>query len=96
VVIDAARLGLDIGAAGVLDRYQRWRRADALALISVTDSLNRLFATDAAPVLLVRDLGLGWSTRSSAEARVRERCPRHAGKLPRLTADCRSSSGLQR
>jgi len=35
VVVDAARLGLDFGAADVLARYQRWRRLDALALIAV-------------------------------------------------------------
>src|SRR6266508_2342694 len=30
-IVDAARLGLDPGAAPVLDRYQRWRRFDTMA-----------------------------------------------------------------
>jgi 2-polyprenyl-6-methoxyphenol hydroxylase-like FAD-dependent oxidoreductase len=36
-VIDARRLGLDIGDDTVLQGYQRRRRFDALALAAVTD-----------------------------------------------------------
>src|SRR5262249_19354736 len=54
LVIDARRLGLDIGDEGVLRRYQQWRRFDALALASVTDGLNRLFSNALPPVRLVR------------------------------------------
>jgi 2-octaprenyl-6-methoxyphenol hydroxylase len=57
-VIDARRLGLDIGDDTVLERYQRWRRLDAVLLAGVTDGLNRLFSNTIAPVKLVRDLGL--------------------------------------
>src|SRR6185436_5574895 len=32
VVVDAARLGMDPGGAGVLERYQRWRRFDTMAM----------------------------------------------------------------
>ena len=32
VVVDAARLGMDLGQADVLDRYQRWRRFDTMAM----------------------------------------------------------------
>ena len=58
-LVDAHRLGLDLGAADVLARYQSWRRFDNLMLIAATDSLNRLFSNDLAPVRLARDLGLG-------------------------------------
>ncbi len=57
-VVDARRLGLDLGEAGVLARYERWRRLDTLMLIAATDGLNRLFSNDLAPLRLVRDLGL--------------------------------------
>jgi 2-octaprenyl-6-methoxyphenol hydroxylase len=57
-VIDARRLGLDIGDESVLERYQRWRRLDAVLLAGVTDGLNRLFSNTIAPVKLARDLGL--------------------------------------
>jgi 2-octaprenyl-6-methoxyphenol hydroxylase len=58
VLVDAHRLGLDLGQADVLARYQRWRRADVLALTAVTDGLNRLFSNRIAPLALARDIGL--------------------------------------
>jgi 2-octaprenyl-6-methoxyphenol hydroxylase len=58
VLVDARRLGLDIGGAQVLSRYERWRRVDTMLMLSVTDALNRLFSNDIAPVQLARDLGL--------------------------------------
>ena len=58
VLVDARRLGLDIGAADILERYERWRRFDTALLLAVTDGLNRLFSNDIAPLKLVRDLGL--------------------------------------
>src|SRR5690606_32187311 len=59
VAIDALRLGLDPGAADVLERYQRWRRFDTALMAMVTDGMNRLFSNDVAPVRAARDLGLG-------------------------------------
>src|SRR4029077_5796826 len=43
-VVDAARLGLDPGSAVTLERYQRWRRFDTMAMGIATDGLNRLFS----------------------------------------------------
>jgi 2-octaprenyl-6-methoxyphenol hydroxylase len=85
VIADAARLGLDIGSAGVLEDYQRWRRVDSLLLITVTDSLNRLFSNDLAPLRLARDLGLAAVNRLPPVKRL---FMRHAmgaaGPRPRL------------
>ncbi|KQP24628.1 2-octaprenyl-6-methoxyphenyl hydroxylase [Methylobacterium sp. Leaf102] len=58
-VTDALRLGLDPGAPDVLQTYERERRFETLAMGAMTDGLNRLFSTDALPVRLARDLGLG-------------------------------------
>lgn len=58
-VIDAARLGLDIGSPNVLERYQRWRRFDTMAMGVATDGLNRLFSNHSGALRLVRDVGLG-------------------------------------
>jgi 2-octaprenyl-6-methoxyphenol hydroxylase len=58
LIVDARRLGLDIGNEVLLERYQRWRRADAVLLAAVTDSLNRLFSNTIEPVRLMRDAGL--------------------------------------
>lgn len=84
-IVDAARLGLDIGSAGALERYERWRRVDNLMLVGVTDGLNRLFSNDLAPVRLARDIGLGMV---NALPPLKRLFMRHAmglvGDLPRL------------
>ena len=59
VLVDAARLGLDPGALDVLERYQRWRRFDTMAMGIATDGLNRLFSNRSDVLRLVRDVGLG-------------------------------------
>jgi 2-octaprenyl-6-methoxyphenol hydroxylase len=85
LVVDAARLGLDLGSAQLLQRYARWRRFDNLMLTAVTDGLNRLFSNNLRPVRLVRDLGLGAVNRAPNLKRF---LMRHAmgvvGDLPRL------------
>ena len=58
-LVDAARLGLDPGGATVLDRYQRWRRFDTMAMGFATDGLNRLFSNRSDVLRLARDIGLG-------------------------------------
>jgi 2-octaprenyl-6-methoxyphenol hydroxylase len=58
-VVDAVRLGLDPGSNAVLDRYQRWRRFDTMAMGVATDGLNRLFSNQSDILRLVRDVGLG-------------------------------------
>ncbi len=58
-VVDAARLGLDIGSSNVLERYQRWRRFDTMAMGVATDGLNRLFSNHSGVLRLARDVGLG-------------------------------------
>ncbi|MBL8707390.1 MAG: UbiH/UbiF/VisC/COQ6 family ubiquinone biosynthesis hydroxylase [Rhodospirillales bacterium] len=86
-IVDARRLGLDIGRSDVLDRYQRWRRVDNLTLIGVTDGLNRLFSTALPPIALARQLGLATVNAMPGLKRV---FMRHAmglvGDLPRLVA----------
>ncbi len=58
-IVDAARLGLVPGGCGVLDRYQRWRRFDTMAMGLATDGLNRLFSNRSDVLRLARDVGLG-------------------------------------
>jgi 2-octaprenyl-6-methoxyphenol hydroxylase len=58
-VVEADRLGLDIGSLAVLERYQSWRRFDTFRMGVTTDVLNRLFSNDSTPLRIVRDLGLG-------------------------------------
>jgi 2-octaprenyl-6-methoxyphenol hydroxylase len=69
----------------VLEDYQRWRRFDSLLLITVTDSLNRLFSNNIEPLRLARDLGLAAVNRVPPLKRL---FMRHAmgaaGPRPRL------------
>jgi 2-octaprenyl-6-methoxyphenol hydroxylase len=63
VIVDAARLGLDPGAAMVLERYQRWRRFDTMTMGLATDGLNRLFSNRSDVLRAFRDVGLGMVER---------------------------------
>ena len=85
VLVDDKRLGLDIGAAGTLERYARWRRADNFTMVAATDLLNRLFSNDIKPLRLIRDLGLAAVNRTPP---LRRFFVRHAmgmvGDLPKL------------
>ena len=64
VVVDAARLGIDIGQTDVLERYQRWRRFDTMAMGVATNSLNFLFSNKSTLLRTVRDIGLGFVDRT--------------------------------
>jgi 2-octaprenyl-6-methoxyphenol hydroxylase len=57
--VEADRLGLDIGAVSVLERYETWRRFDTVRMGMTTDVLNRLFSNDVTPLRVLRDVGLG-------------------------------------
>jgi 2-octaprenyl-6-methoxyphenol hydroxylase len=69
-IADAARLGLDIGAHDVLERYQRWRRFDTMTMGVATDGLNKLFSNHSDVLRLARDVGLGVVERIPALKRV--------------------------
>jgi 2-octaprenyl-6-methoxyphenol hydroxylase len=85
LVIDARRLGLDIGDDTVLDRYQRWRRFDTLLLAAVTDGLNRLFSNSIVPVRVFRDIGFAVVDRLPPIKRLLMRDAMGiVGDLPRL------------
>ena len=64
VIVDAARLGIDVGQADVLERYQRWRRFDTMAMGLATNSLNFLFSNKSTLLRSLRDIGLGLVDRA--------------------------------
>lgn len=86
VVVDRLRLGLDPGDDAALSRYENWRKPDNIMMIAATDSLNRLFSNDIAPVRMVRDAGLAAVNQMPPLKRF---LMRHAmglvGNLPRLS-----------
>ncbi|MCC6778758.1 MAG: FAD-dependent monooxygenase [Hyphomicrobiales bacterium] len=85
VVVDAVRLGLDPGSLAVLERYQRWRRFDTMAMGVATDGLNRLFSNQSDVLRLARDIGLGLVERMPALKRffIREAAGL-TGEVPKL------------
>lgn len=85
VLVEGSRLGLDLGDAQLLTRYQRWRGFDALAVASATDIFTRLFGVPGRVPRAVRRYGLSAVARLNplkgffmAEARGT------TGALPRL------------
>jgi len=85
VLVEAARIGEDIGSPIVLERYQRWRRFDATILALGMDALNRLFSNHNPALKLARDAGLAAVNRTGALRRAFMReAAGVAGDVPRL------------
>jgi len=85
VLVDGARLGMDLGDAQLMDRYERWRGLDSLAVSVATDSFTRLFGIPGKTASAVRRFGLAAVQRTPplkslfmAEARG------ESGDLPKL------------
>jgi 2-octaprenyl-6-methoxyphenol hydroxylase len=58
VLVEGARLGLDLGDAQLLRRYERWRSLDTLSVAFATDALTRLFGLPGRTASAVRRAGL--------------------------------------
>ena len=85
VLVDALRLGEDIGSETVLDRYARWRRFDNAALTAGFDGFVRLFSNDIAPLRLARTLGMAAVNRIAPLRRAfMHEAGGATGDLPRL------------
>jgi len=56
---EALRLGLDLGDAQVLARYERWRGLDSFMVALATDGLTRLFGVPGKTASAVRRFGMG-------------------------------------
>ncbi len=85
IITDHALLGLDLGDTLVIEAYEHARRADTVAILSVTDALNRLFSNHAMPLRLLRDLGLGVVDRlPSIKSRLIREAAAINPHLPRL------------
>jgi 2-octaprenyl-6-methoxyphenol hydroxylase len=85
VLIQAARLGEDLGAVAVLDRYARWRGVDNMGVALATDAFTRLFATDNPLVRAARDAGMAVVNRIGVARRMfMAEAGGASGDLPRL------------
>lgn len=85
VLVDASRLGEDIGSEAVLERYARWRRWDNATLAVATDAFVRLFSNNNPVLRLARGLGMAAVNRIGPARRFFMHDAGGAlGDLPRL------------
>lgn len=85
VLVDGARLGLDLGDAQLLTRYQRWRSLDTLMVAMSTDSLTRLYGIRGRAASAVRRFGMGLVDRvGPLKARLNAEARGTSGDLPLL------------
>ncbi len=59
VLVEGARLGLDLGDAQLLSRYERWRSLDTFMVAAATDGLTRLYGIPGRTASAMRRLGMG-------------------------------------
>jgi 2-octaprenyl-6-methoxyphenol hydroxylase len=85
VLVEGARLGLDLGDKQLLDRYQRWRAIDALSVAFATDSLTRIYGVPGKTASAVRRFGMGLINRiSPVKNRLMSEARGTSGELPLL------------
>lgn len=85
VLVESARLGLDLGSPEVLERYQRWRRPDNVMSAAVMDGLVRLFSNNLKPLARARQVGLSVVNRiPPLKGFFMREAMGATGKLPRL------------
>ena len=85
VLVEGARLGLDLGDAQLLDRYQRWRSIDSLSVAFATDSLTRIYGVPGKAASAVRRFGMRLIERvSPVKDRLMSEARGTSGDLPLL------------
>ncbi|THD74586.1 MAG: 2-octaprenyl-6-methoxyphenyl hydroxylase [Phenylobacterium sp.] len=84
-IVEAARLGEDIGAEAVLERYAAWRRFDTATLAAGMDLFVHLFSNDHPLLRLVRGAGMAAVNRIGPARRFfMQEAGGAVGDLPRL------------
>ncbi len=85
VLVEGARLGMDLGDAQLLARYERWRGLDTLMVAFATDSLTRLYGVPGRTAAAVRRFGMGMVQRfGPLKERMMAEARGESGDLPLL------------
>ncbi|HEV2079837.1 MAG TPA: UbiH/UbiF/VisC/COQ6 family ubiquinone biosynthesis hydroxylase [Allosphingosinicella sp.] len=85
VLVEGSRLGLDLGDAQILARYQRWRSLDTLMVAAATDGLTRLYGLPGRAASAVRRLGMSAVQRiGPLKDRMMAEARGESGDLPLL------------
>ena len=85
VLVEGARLGLDLGDAQLLGRYERWRSLDTMMVAFATDSLTRLYGIPGRAASAMRRFGMGAVQRiGPLKDRLMAEARGESGDLPLL------------
>lgn len=85
VLVEGARLGLDLGDRQLLDRYQRWRGLDTFMVSLATDTLTRIYGIPGRTASKVRRFGMGLINRiGPVKDRLMAEARGTSGDLPLL------------
>ena len=85
VLVEGARLGLDLGDRQLLDRYQAWRGTDTFMVALATDTLTRIYGVKGRTASRVRRFGMGLIDRiGPVKDRLMAEARGTSGDLPLL------------
>jgi 2-octaprenyl-6-methoxyphenol hydroxylase len=85
VLVEGARLGLDMGDAQLLDRYRRWRSLDTFTVAAATDALTRIYGVPGRAASSVRRFGMSAIHRlGPVKDRLMAEARGESGDLPLL------------
>ena len=85
VLVEGARIGLDLGDPQLLSRYERWRSLDTLTVAAATDGLTRLYGLPGRTASAIRRFGMGIVQRAGPlKSRFMAEARGESGELPLL------------
>jgi len=85
VLVEGARLGLDLGDAQLLARYERWRSLDTFMVAMATDTLTRLYGVPGRAASALRRFGMGAVQRiGPLKGRLMAEARGESGEMPLL------------
>ncbi len=85
VLVEGARLGMDLGDAQLLGRYDRWRSVDTFSVAFATDTLTRIYGVRGRTASAVRRFGMGLVERiGPLKDRFMAEARGESGELPLL------------
>jgi 2-octaprenyl-6-methoxyphenol hydroxylase len=85
VLVEGARIGMDLGDAQLLERYERWRSLDSLMVAAATDGLTRLYGIPGRTASAIRRFGMGLIDRvGPIKNRLMNEARGTSGDLPLL------------
>ncbi|HEV7659033.1 MAG TPA: FAD-dependent monooxygenase [Allosphingosinicella sp.] len=85
VLVEGARLGMDLGDAQLLARYERWRSLDTFMVAMATDTLTRLYGVPGRAASAIRRFGMGAVQRiGPLKDRLMAEARGESGEMPLL------------